>query len=93
MSARHGSSRTNQHAKYTNSAAQKHHPRVPPRRTGLLLVEGLDLFNLVPAAHEDTRPVVDVLRDHLEHPVHLAVDGLATGCALIMLASRTTSPG
>lgn len=45
----------------------------------VLLVEGLHFLNLVIAAHEDTRPVVDVLGHNLEHPLHLAVHCLTTG--------------
>jgi hypothetical protein len=43
------------------------------------LVERLDLLNLVIAAHEDARPVVDVLGHDFQHALHLAVDGLAAG--------------
>lgn len=43
-----------------------------------LLVERLDLFNLVIAAHVDTRSIVNALRYHLEHPPHVAVESLAT---------------
>ena len=44
-----------------------------------LLVESLDLLDLLPAAHKDTGPVVDVLGYDFEHALHLAVDSLATG--------------
>jgi hypothetical protein len=44
----------------------------------LLLVEGLHLLNLVIAAHEDARLVVNVLRYNFEHALHLAVNRLAT---------------
>lgn len=45
-----------------------------------LLVELLDLFHFVVAAHEDTSTVVDVLRLNLEHSLHVAVNGLAASC-------------
>ena len=38
-----------------------------------------DLLHLVVTAHEDARAVVDMLRHYLEHPAHLAVDGLPAG--------------
>lgn len=43
-----------------------------------LLVESLDLFNLVIAAHENSRAIVDMLRLNLHHTLHLAIDSLAT---------------
>ena len=46
----------------------------------LLLVERLDLLDLIVAAHEDTGLVVNVLGDNLEHPPHLAINRLTTGC-------------
>ena len=45
-----------------------------------LLVERLDLLNFLKAAHEDARPIVDMLRNNVEHAAHLAVDCLATSC-------------
>lgn len=43
-----------------------------------LLVESLDLFNLVKAAHENTRAIVDMLRVNLHHTLHVAIDSLTT---------------
>lgn len=43
------------------------------------LVELLDLLDLVPTAHENARPVMNVLGLHLQHPLHLAVDRLTAG--------------
>jgi len=43
-------------------------------------VERLDLLDLIVAAHEDTGLVVNVLGDNLEHPPHLAINRLTTGC-------------
>lgn len=52
---------------------------MPKRRIYFpLVVELLHLLDLVVTTHEDTGLVVDVLRHHLEHAVHLAVDSLTT---------------
>ena len=48
----------------------------------LLFEETLDLFYLVVAAHEDARPVVDILGNNLHHPVHLAVQSLTASCKI-----------
>ena len=40
-------------------------------------MEGLDLLNLVVAAHKDAGSVMDMFWNNLEHAIHLAVDGLA----------------
>lgn len=38
----------------------------------------LDLLNLLPASHEDTGSVVDVLGHNLEHTLHVVIDSLTT---------------
>lgn len=50
-------------------------PIIPERNR--LLVELLDLLNLIITSHKDTGSVVDVLRNHIEHPLHVVVDSLA----------------
>ena len=37
-----------------------------------------DLLHLVIATHEDAGPIVDMFRHSLEHPTHLAGNGLTT---------------
>lgn len=45
---------------------------------GELGVDINDLLHFIVTAKEDTRPVVNVLWDDLQHALHLAVDGLTT---------------
>lgn len=45
----------------------------------VLLVDVEDFLHFLLAAHEDAASVVDVLRHHFEHAVHVAVDGETTG--------------
>lgn len=47
----------------------------------MLLVDINHFLHFVIAAHEDARPIVDMLGHHRQHSLHPAVDGLATGCA------------
>jgi hypothetical protein len=43
----------------------------------LLLVHVNHLLHLVVASQEDARAIVDVLRHHMQHALHLAIDRLA----------------
>lgn len=49
------------------------------RRPSNSLVERLNLLDLVVTAHKDARFVMNVLGYNLQHPLHFAVHGLATG--------------
>jgi hypothetical protein len=46
----------------------------------MFLVDVDNLLHLVVATQEDTTPIVDVLRDDVEHTRHLAVDCLPARC-------------
>jgi hypothetical protein len=71
----------------SNRGGLPHSPDIAPHDANLVhLLDrllavvrmGIDnLLDLVIAAKEDARPVVDVLRDHLKHALHVRVDGLA----------------
>src|ERR1700744_1603798 len=57
------------------------------------LVHVDDLLHLVEAAEEDARPVVDVLRHHVQHALHVRVDRLpARYSPLAPSVLCTTSP-
>lgn len=45
----------------------------------MLLVHINNLLHLVIAAHENPRPIVDMLRYNRQHSFHTAVDGLTAG--------------
>lgn len=59
----------------------------------VLGVDLVELLDLVVRAHEDTRPVMDVLRNDLEHPRLIASDGKTTGCTLVRQLSSTETLG
>lgn len=50
------------------------------RLNSVLLVDVNHLLDFVMAAHEDTGSVVDVLRDDVEHALHVAVNGKTASC-------------
>lgn len=53
---------------------------ITPSQSSIIhsLVETLYLLHLIITTHEDTRPVMNILRHNFHHSVHLAVKCLAT---------------
>lgn len=46
----------------------------------MLLVEVYDPLNFIITPKEDAAAIVDILRNHLDHPAHVAVHCLAASC-------------
>lgn len=46
-------------------------------------VETLDFLDFLVTAHVDTRSIVDVFRHNLQHPSHIAVEGLTAGYRIV----------